>query len=151
MVAQHDDKGGFIPKIKLSNNVGKVTTPGVKKVVRIYDKYTYKLKADVIALEDEYFNEKQDWTIRDPHARWKKKVLKGGEYVTRELLIPIFRDGKCIYKTPTTEQIRQYAKSELDTLWDEFKRLLNPEVLPVDLSDDLYLLKERMLDEYRKV
>ncbi len=142
--------GTYIPKIKLSDNVEKVTNPGIKKVIRAYDKTTGKIKADVIALEDEVFDITQDWVLRSPKARWKKMILKGGEYTIRELLKPIFRNGECVYTSPTVLEIREYAIAELDTLWDEFKRLVNPEILPVDLSDDLYYLKERMLDELRK-
>ncbi|OON99203.1 MAG: nicotinate phosphoribosyltransferase [Epulopiscium sp. Nele67-Bin004] len=150
IAAEKDEKGNLIPKIKISDNIHKVTNPGVKKIIRVYDNETKKIKADVIALSDETFNEDGDWVIRDQNARWKKMRLVGGKYTIRELLVPVFRKGKCIYKCPSVMEIREYAKQELDTLWDEFKRLTNPEVLPVDLSDDLYYLKERMLNEYRK-
>ncbi|OOB79523.1 MAG: nicotinate phosphoribosyltransferase [Epulopiscium sp. Nuni2H_MBin001] len=147
IVAQEDSEGEYLPKIKLSDNIAKVTTPGIKKIIRVYDKESGKIKADVVALFDERFNANEEWIIRDPLARWKKMELKGGEYSIREMLVPIFKDGKCVYKTPSVMEIQKYAKAEMETLWDEYKRLLNPEVLPVDLSDDLYMLKEQMVDE----
>ncbi|MGL4345114.1 MAG: nicotinate phosphoribosyltransferase [Cellulosilyticaceae bacterium] len=143
----HDNE--FTPKIKISNNPEKVTNPGIKKVVRVYDKASGKIKADLIALEGESFDEKQELVLTDVRARWKKMKLKPNTYTLRELLVPVFRDGKCVYHTPSTMEIRAYAKDELNTLWDEYTRLMNPEILPVDLSDGLYTLKENMLSEYK--
>ncbi|OOB77002.1 MAG: nicotinate phosphoribosyltransferase [Epulopiscium sp. Nuni2H_MBin003] len=141
----------YIPKIKLSDNPIKVTNPGVKKVVRVYDKESSKVKVDIIALLEEEFDIKQDLVVRDHNARWKKMKLKANEYTLRELLVPVMRKGKCIYDFPSVKQIRDYAKREMETLWEEHVRLLNPEILPVDLSDDLYYLKEKMLNEFKEV
>lgn len=149
LAAERKTGGEFIPKIKISDNPEKVTNPGIKKVLRIYDKTTGKLKVDLIALEEETIDTNQDLVVRDPKARWKKMKLKSGQYTVRELLVPIFRAGKCVYESPQVMDIRSYAKEELETLWDEYKRLINPASMPVDLSDDLYYLKERMLDAYK--
>lgn len=149
LAAERDDEGDFVPKIKISDNPEKVTNPSIKKVIRIYDKNTGKLKVDLIALDEEVFNENQDLIVRDPKARWKKMKLKAGQYIMRDLLVPIFRAGKCVYESPTVMEIRDYAMKELETLWEEQKRLINPANIPVDLSDDLYYLRERMLDAYR--
>lgn len=149
LAAERKTGGEFIPKIKISDNPEKVTNPGIKKVLRIYDKTTGKLKVDLIALEEETIDTNQDLVVRDPKARWKKMKLKAGQYTVRELLVPIFREGKCVYESPQVMDIRSYAKEELETLWDEYKRLINPASMPVDLSDDLYYLKERMLDAYK--
>lgn len=149
LAAERNGEEAFMPKIKISDNPDKVTNPGIKKVIRVYDKNTGKVKVDLIALEEEVFNESQDLVVRDPKARWKKMQLKAGQYTMRELLIPVFRKGECVYESPKVMAIRDYAKQELDTLWEEQKRLINPANIPVDLSDDLYYLKERMLDECR--
>ena len=147
--SEENKEGVFEPKIKLSNNPAKVTTPGIKKVVRIYDKATGKMKADLIALDHEEFDTKQDLIIFDPIATWKKMKLIAGTYEMRELLIPIFKDGQCIYKSPSVMEIKEYCKSELETLWSEQKRLINPAKVPVDLSLELYNLKEEMIKEHR--
>ena len=125
LAAERKTGGEFIPKIKISDNPEKVTNPGIKKVLRIYDKTTGKLKVDLIALEEETIDTNQDLVVRDPKARWKKMKLKAGQYTVRELLVPIFRAGKCVYESPQVMDIRSYAKEELETLWDEYKRLIN--------------------------
>ncbi|ONI40768.1 nicotinate phosphoribosyltransferase [Candidatus Epulonipiscium fishelsonii] len=151
LVAEKNGNNNFIPKIKLSDNPDKVTRPGVKKIIRVYDKENYKIKIDIIALEDEHFDESKTYIISDHKARWKKMTIQGGTYITKELLIPIFLEGTCVYNTPTVMEIHSHTKQELNTLWDEFKRLVNPERLPVDLSDKLYELKTNMIEEYRAV
>jgi nicotinate phosphoribosyltransferase len=145
--AETDENGNFIPKIKLSNNPWKITNPGIKKVIRIYDKNTNKIKADLIALDNEQYDETKSLTIFDENATWRQMTLKPGSYYLRDLLVPVFVDGKCIYSLPSTKEIMAYAKKELNTLWDEHKRLKNPHKVPVDLSENLYVLKERMIRE----
>ena len=137
----------FTPKIKLSENVEKVTNPGNKTVYRFYDKRTGKIRADLIALADETFDESKDLVIFDPTATWKKTKLIGGTYTVRELLVPVFQAGTCVYSSPSVMEIRDYCTKEKNTLWDETKRLVNPHEVYVDLSDKLFATKMRLLDE----
>lgn len=147
--AESDRAGRLIPKIKLSENPEKVTNPGVKKTLRLYDKDTNKIKADLIALEEEQLNAGKDLTIFDPLATWKKMTLRGGSYRVREMLTPIFQNGRLVYRCPKVLELRDYCRAEIDTLWDEHKRLINPHTLPVDLSRKLYDLKQAMIQELR--
>lgn len=135
----------FTPKIKISENPAKVTNPGNKTVFRLYDKETGKIKADLIALADETYDSEKDLEIFDPTATWKRSLLKGGTYEIREMLQPIFQRGQCVYKTPPTMEIRNYCAKELGTLWDETRRLINPQEVYVDLSLPLFDLKNRLL------
>ncbi|MCD8036494.1 MAG: nicotinate phosphoribosyltransferase [Clostridiales bacterium] len=147
LAAESDGNGGFIPKIKLSNNPSKVTNPGIKKVLRFYDKSTGKIKADLICLEDEVYSENQKIKLFDHMAKWRKMVLHPGEYTIRELLVPVFIGGECVYESPAVMDIRAYCQGELDTLWDEHRRLANPHTVPVDLSDKLLDLKNKLIEE----
>ncbi len=137
----------FTAKIKISENPAKVTNPGNKTIFRLYDKETGKIKADLIALADETYDETQDLEIFDPVATWKRSVLAGGSYSIRELLIPVFIKGQCVYQSPDTMTIRDYCAKELATLWDETRRLINPQEVYVDLSQPLYDLKNKLLNE----
>jgi len=149
-LAAEEDGGGTIqPKIKLSENTDKITNPGVKKVFRLYDSKNGKIKADLIALEDETVDETKPLTVFDPAAVWKRMTLNPGEYRARELLVPVFADGECVYRSPSVMDIREYCKAELSTLWDEHKRLINPHILPVDLSQRLYDLKQEQIKKMR--
>ncbi|MCL2351744.1 MAG: nicotinate phosphoribosyltransferase [Firmicutes bacterium] len=150
MACEIGEDGAQYPKIKLSENPEKVTNPGIKKVLRLYDVETGKFKADLIALEDESYDASEDLTIFDPLATWKRMTLRAGEYRIRELLVPVFAGGKRIYDSPGTMEIRANCRAELDTLWDEHKRLTNPQIAYVDLSQRLYDLKDRMIAEARK-
>jgi len=138
--------GRFIPKIKLSENQWKITNPGNKTIYRIYDKENGKIKADLIALVDEKYSEENPLMLFDPMATWKKTYLKGGTYTLKELLVPIFLDGECVYESPSVMEIRKYCMQELDTLWDETRRLVNPHNVYVDLSNELFHLKNQLLD-----
>jgi len=149
MSAEIEDDGAVVPKMKLSDNPEKITNPGVKKVIRLYDKATSKVKADLIALEHETPDVSEDLTIFDPLATWKRMTLKGGNYTARELLVPVFVNGECVYESPRVMDIREYSKNELAGFWDEHKRLVNPHPLPVDLSLELYDLKQSMIMEIR--
>ncbi len=146
LAAEETQDGDFEPKIKLSNNVEKVTNPGIKKIVRIYDKQTGKIKADLLALEDEVFTEDMDLHIYDANAKWKSMKLPTGTYTLRELLVPVIVDGKQVYECPETMDIQVYCKREKDTLWDEQKRLKNPDIVPVDLSDKLSAMKLKLIE-----
>lgn len=141
-------KGGrFIPKIKLSENQWKITNPGNKKVIRVYEKESGKVKADLIALADEVFSPDKPLLLFDPHATWKKTLLQPGTYTLRELMVPVFISGKCVYNSPSVMEIREYCMKELDSLWDECRRLVNPHIVYVDLSQKLYNMKTRLLNK----
>ena len=133
------------PKIKISEDPIKVTNPGIKKIFRIYDANTGKMKADLITLDDETIDISKDLTIFDPMATWKRMTLKAGTFSTRELLVPVFKKGECVYPNYTVTEIQNYAKKEQDTLWEEHKRLVRPQIMPVDLSQNLYNLKQNMI------
>lgn len=137
-----------IPRMKLSENPWKMTNPGNKKVYRVYEKDSGKIKADLIALEDENLTSDKTLLLFDPMATWKKTYLKADSYTLRELLEPIFIKGKCVYKSPSVMEIRDYCAKEQETLWDECRRLANPHNVYVDLSDKLYKLKTELLNNY---
>ncbi len=139
--------GKFIPKIKLSENSEKVTNPGNKTIYRIYEKETGKIKADLISLVDDSFDESKDLMLFDPIEPWKKTKLKGGTYTMREMMIPIFKNGECVYDSPKVMDIRAYCQDELNTLWPETRRLVNPHKVYVDLSPRLYDIKIDLLDK----
>lgn len=144
----NEEKGEFIPKIKLSENTIKITNPGNKTVFRMYDKETGKILADIIALADESFDENEDLLIFDPIETWKKTLLEAGTYTVREILVPVFERGVCVYESPDVMEIQKYCTEEKETLWDETKRLVNPHKVYVDLSDKLFAVKKQLLDSY---
>ena len=139
----------MIPKIKISDNVEKVTNPGMKTVYRIYDHETGMAQADLLALVDEKFDESDDLTIYHPMSRWKYKVIPGGTYELRELLVPIFKRGQVVYQCPSLDGIREYSKRELDTIWEEIKRFAYPQEYYVDLTKKLLDLKLQLLNEHK--
>lgn len=148
LAAEDDGTGNMEPKIKLSDNAVKITNPGVKKILRIYDKQTGYLRGDLIALEDEVFDESQPLEIFDPENTWKRMRFKPGTYTLRELLAPIFRGGKLVHSRPSVMEIQQYCKAEQATLRSESKRLVNPQTIPVDLSQSLYDLKQNLIQKF---
>ena len=137
----------FTPKIKLSENTEKVTNPGNKIIYRIYDKKTGKIRADLICLEGETYDENKDLIIFDPIETWKKTKLKGGTYTLRELLVKVIDKGEPCYESPSVMEIQAICKKEQETLWDETRRLVNPHEVYVDLSDKLYKIKSELLEE----
>ena len=137
----------FTPKIKLSENTEKVTNPGDKTIYRIYSKTTGKIKADLICLANEHFDPEETMIIFDPVDTWKKTKVLGGTYELRELLIPVIRQGKRVYTSPEVMELREYCQKEQNTLWDESRRLVNPQKVYVDLSQQLYDLKKNLLEE----
>lgn len=137
-------EGKIIPKIKISENVEKITNPSFKKVCRFYSKDTGFALADVIMLKDEEPT-KDNYEIFDPNNTWKKKTLTN--YIAKELQVKVFENGKLIYKLPSLKEIADYSKKDLSTIWDEVKRLNNPQKYYVDLSRKLYDLKTEMLNE----
>ena len=147
LAAIKNPDGTFTPKIKLSENTAKVTNPGNKTVYRIYDKETGMLNADLICLADETFDPEKDLRIFDPIETWKKTKYKAGTYEIRELLVPIFVDGECVYESPSVMEMREYCHQEQNTVWEESRRLVNPHKVYVDLSDKLYKMKAQLLEE----
>ena len=139
--------GQVIPKIKISENPVKITNPGIKKLWRIYDGKTGKAVADLIALEHETYDTSKPLTIYDPVNTWKSMTLT--DYTMKELQAPIFKNGECVYQSPTLKEIQKHCREDLDTFWDQYKRLLNPHRYKVDLSDSLWMLKNSMLQSYR--
>ncbi|MBO5742707.1 MAG: nicotinate phosphoribosyltransferase [Clostridia bacterium] len=136
-----------IPKIKLSENVEKITNPCNKKLVRLYSKETNKAIADVLLLNDEPTPDGSDYEIFDPNHTWKRKTVTN--YYAKELLVPIFKNGKCVYKSPEIKDIRKYCLEQVDTLWDEVKRFENPHDYYVDLSQKLWDIKHKLLSEHK--
>ena len=147
LAAIKTEDGEFVPKIKLSENTEKITNPGNKTIYRIYDKATGKIRADLICFVGEAFNPDEDLVIFDPLETWKKTKLKGGSYSMRELMVPVFRNGECIYQSPSVKEIAAYCTQEKATLWDETKRLFYPHRVYVDLSDKLYAVKKELLNQ----
>lgn len=135
--------GKVIPKIKISENVEKITNPSFKKVYRFYSKETNYAIADVITLADEVVSE-DGYELFDEHNTWKKKHISN--YYVKELQEKIFENGKLIYKSPDLKEIAKYSKEQLNTIWDEVKRLRNPQKYYVDISQKLYDLKNKMLN-----
>ena len=122
----------------------------IKRFIVSTERKMEKIRGDLICLVGERYDESDDLTIFDPQATWKKSTLAGGTYTMRELLVPIFIKGQCVYKSPSVMDIRSYCKDELNTLWDESRRLVNPQEVYVDLSMPLYKLKNELLDANHK-
>ena len=148
LAAREDDNGELTPKIKLSDTAIKITNPGYKKVVRLYSKKTGKALADLIMFADEVIDDTQPLTITHPTETWKKVTLRN--FFAKELLVPVFVNGECVYESPAVTEIRAYAAAELDTFWDEYKRFSRPHIYKVDLSDKLLEMKNKMISELRK-
>ena len=147
LAAIQNQEGEFVPKIKISENTEKITNPGNKTIYRIYEKESGKIKADLICFADEIIDPEQDLLLFDPMETWKKTKLAGGTYTVREILVPVFKNGECIYKSPVLKEIAAYCREEKDTLWDETKRLFYPHRVYVDLSQKLYDVKKSLLDQ----
>ena len=135
----------IIPKIKVSENVEKITTPGFKQLYRIYKKKKKKAQADLITLFDEKIDESKALEIFHPIYTWKRTSYEN--YTLRPMLKKIFEGGKLVYDLPDIEEIRKYCKQEVESLWDEYKRFDNPHIYKVDLSEKLWTLKRNMLNE----
>lgn len=145
-LAAVEKDGKIIPKIKISENAEKVTNPGYKKVWRLSDKYTNNAIADVITLANETINDKKPYTIFDEIHVWKKKKIT--KFVAKNLQVPIFLNGKCVYESPSLNDIRSFCQNEVDSLWNEVKRFSNPHQYYVDLSKDLWDCKQEMISQY---
>jgi nicotinate phosphoribosyltransferase len=136
----------LIPKIKISENDEKITNPGFKKIVRIFDKNSHKALADLITLRNETVNENQPLVLFDPIHTWKRKKFKN--YYTKDLQVQIFKNGECIYESPTVLDIKQFSQIETEKLWPEVLRFENPHTYYVDLSQNLWSLKQSLLHKY---
>ena len=144
LVAVEDDDGEIIPKIKISENVGKITTPHFKKLYRFYGRDTGKAIADYLCVYDETVDDSGNLEIFDPEATWKRKEVY--HFEARELLVQIYKNGKLVYKRPSMEELRAYCASQVDTLWDEVQRFDNPHRYYVALSQKLYDIKQSLLN-----
>ena len=145
LVAVERPDGTIEPKIKISENVGKITNPHFKKLYRFYGADTGKAIADYLCLHDETVNDGEDLEIFDPEATWKRKKVYN--FHARELQVPVFRNGELVYQLPTLNEIRSYCREQVDTLWDEVKRFDNPHTYYVDLSQKLWEIKYRLLKD----
>ncbi|WP_143316301.1 nicotinate phosphoribosyltransferase [Clostridium sp. HBUAS56017] len=141
--------GSIIPKIKISENDEKITNPGFKKVVRIFDKENHMALADVLTLHDEEINENEVLELFNPVHTWKRKKLTN--FYTKDLLIPIFKEGQLVYNSPTVLEIKEFAKKETEKIWPEVLRFENPHTYYVDLSDKLWNLKQDLLHKYSNI
>ncbi|MGG7162103.1 nicotinate phosphoribosyltransferase [Clostridium ihumii] len=141
-----EKNGEIIPKIKISENIEKITNPSFKKIYRIFDKHTDKAIADLICTNDEIIDENETLEIFDPTFTWKRKKIKN--YYVKELMVKVFEKGEKVYNSPSVMEIREYAKQEQKKLWPEVLRLQNPHHYYVDLSTKLWKLKENLLYRY---
>lgn len=137
--------GRMVPKIKISENVGKITNPGFKTVYRLFDQNSHKAVADVITLDGESAPSGKEYEIFDPQAVWKRK--KVSNFYARNLRVQIFDQGRCVYASPTIDEIKEYCRIQISTLWDETLRLENPQTYYVDLSKELWEMKNRLIEE----
>ncbi len=144
LAAVEDENGRIIPKIKVSENTAKITTPHFKKVYRIFDRETGKALADQLCVYDEVIDETKPLVIFDQFAVWKTKKLTN--FSVKELLVPIFEGGKLVYKKPALSEIRDYCAQQVELLWDEVKRFENPHNYYVDLSEKLWVIKRELLN-----
>ena len=142
LVAVEKD-GEVIPKIKISENPEKITNPHFKKVYRIFDNETGTAIADQLCVYDETIDESQPLELFDPIQVWKTKTVTN--YTAKELLVPIFKNGECVYESPSIHEMRDYCKAQIMTLWDEVKRFENPHKYYVDLSKKLWGIKQDLL------
>jgi len=143
LVAVENEDGTIQPKIKISENVGKITTPHYKKLYRFYGNDTGKAIADYLCVYDESVDDSKDLEIFDPDATWKRKIVYN--YTAKELQVPVFKNGELVYKCPTLDEIRTYCLQQVDMLWDEVKRFDNPHTYYVDLSQKLWDIKYGLL------
>lgn len=147
-LAAVEENGEIIPKIKISENSVKITNPSYKELWRLFDNSTGKAVADVITLAGEVIDDSQPYTIFDPEQTYKKTTLT--DFTAKKLQVQIFSNGKCVYESPSIEEIKGYCQNQLALIWDEVKRFENPHKYYVDLSQSLWNLKQRMLSEFYK-
>jgi nicotinate phosphoribosyltransferase len=143
LAAVEDKDGNIIPKIKVSENVDKITNPHFKKTYRIFDKETGKAEADYICIHDEIVDDSQPLELFDPDATWKRKTYTN--FTAKPLQVPIFLGGQLVYRRPSLQEIQDYCRQQVGTLWSEVKRFENPHNFYVDLSQKLWDLKQDLL------
>ena len=143
--AVEDDNGNIIPKIKISENAAKITNPHFKKVYRLFENATGKAAADLICVHDETVDESKPLELFDPDYTWKRKTLT--DFTAKELLVPIFQNGVCVYSSPPVDEIREYCNKQIELQWDEVKRFENPHNYYVDLSQKLWDIKQKLLSQ----
>lgn len=141
--------GKTVPKINLSETVRKITIPSSKQVYRLIDKDSGKAIADVLTLDDEIIDETKPYVLFDPDFTWKRKEIEN--FVTRKLLVPIFKGGKKVYEEPSLKEIREYCLRQTDTLWDEVKRFENPHKYYVDLSKNLWAERNSLIEKFKGI
>ncbi|MGH4117510.1 nicotinate phosphoribosyltransferase [Clostridium sp.] len=142
-----EESGEISPRIKLSENEEKIINPGYKMTWRLYDKKSHKAIADVITLSNEGINETVPYTIFDPVSIWKKKIVKN--FYAEKLQVPVFLKGECVYESPSIEEIKTNCKNQVDRIWDEVRRFSNPHKYYVDLSQELWLVKQELIQRYK--
>lgn len=149
LVALEDEDGNIIPKIKVSENVEKITNPGFKTLYRLFDKDNNKALADVITVDGEEVpkevGEDEGYEIFDPNAIWKRKTLTN--FYSKNMRVPLFLNGECVYECPDIQDVRKRCEEQMKTLWDETLRFENPQTYYVDLSQKLWDMKEDLLNE----
>ena len=147
LAAVEDENGEIIPKIKVSENVEKITTPHFKQVYRLFDNKTGKALGDVLTVHDEQIDASLPYVLFHPVYTWKQRIVT--DYTVRPLRVQLFKHGKCVYNSPDIEDIRKYCIREVDTLWDQIKRFENPQTYFVDLSKKLWTCKNELLESCR--
>lgn len=140
-----EENGVITPKIKISENVVKITNPHYKKIYRIFDNKTGKAAADLICVHDEKIDETKPLELFDPDFTWKRKTVT--DFTAKELQVPVFLNGRCVYKSPTIGEIREYCAEQLGTLWESVLRFENPHKYYVDLSQKLWDIKQKLLSD----
>lgn len=144
-----EKNGEIIPKINLSENVSKITTPHSKMLYRLFDCETGKAIADVLTLENEEIDDSKPYILFDPDFTWKRKEVEN--FVARKMLVPVFTKGECVYNEPSIDEIRDYCSEQIDNLWEEVKRFENPHTYYVDLSEELWRIRKELIEEHKGV
>lgn len=149
LAALEKENGEIVPKIKISENIEKITNPGFKTLYRLYDKESHKALADVMTLDGEAIPEEDGYEIFDPNAVWKKKTLNN--FYVKNLRVQLFKNGKKVYQCPSIEEVREYCAEQIETLWEETLRFENPQTYYVDLSQNLWNVKNQLIEKHNAI
>ena len=149
LAALEKENGEIVPKIKISENIEKITNPGFKTLYRLYDKESHKALADVMTLDGETIPEEDGYEIFDPNAVWKKKTLNN--FYVKNLRVQLFKNGKKVYQCPSIEEVREYCAEQIETLWEETLRFENPQTYYVDLSQNLWNVKNQLIEKHNAI